>query len=417
MEKQSEHLEGAALEAVRAKLSATQGPCVIKLGVDVHSAQYVVVAQWEHATPRAAQRFLPQAFVPWVEGLLGAGHEVHVVYEACGFGYGLQRALVKAGARCLVIHPQRLDEVQCGVKTDPRDALTLCLRLGRYLDGNRHALAVIRVPSEEEEQRRHVHRMRESLVHHRTRLAAQGRGLLVNHGLPVPAHWWRGRGWNALGALVPAWLMARLEVFRPVLAALETQIAALSAELESAAPAGIPAGLGKLTTVIATREVCDWQRFENRRQIASYTGLCPGEYSSGKKRVQGSVTKHGNGRLRALLVELAWRMVRFQPGYPPVKARLHILGPGHRATGAARKKAITAVARHLAIALWRLFTGRATAAQLGLRLNTSDTAELGELSQSGDRSHPGGPTTHEVTPDGTPESTPESTQLTEGGLP
>ena len=86
MEKQLEHLEGAALEAVRAKLKATQGPCVIKLGVDVHSAQSVVVAQWDHATPRAAQRFLPQAFVPWVEGLLRVGHEVHVVYEACGFG-------------------------------------------------------------------------------------------------------------------------------------------------------------------------------------------------------------------------------------------------------------------------------------------------------------------------------------------
>ena len=57
METQLEHLEGAALEAVRAKRKATQGPCVIKLGVDVHSAQSVVVAQWDHATPRAAQRF------------------------------------------------------------------------------------------------------------------------------------------------------------------------------------------------------------------------------------------------------------------------------------------------------------------------------------------------------------------------
>ncbi|MEO6738768.1 MAG: IS110 family transposase [Chthoniobacteraceae bacterium] len=342
---------------------------MLKLGVDVHSGNYVVVAQWDHATPRAARRFLPQEFVPWVEGLRRAGHAVHAVDEACGFGDGLQRALEKAGAPCVVIHPQRLDEAQSGVKTDPRDALTLCLRLGRYLDGNKHALAVIRIPSEAEEQRRHAHRMRESLVHQRTRLAAQGRGLLVHHSFPAPAHWWRGRGWKAVCALIPAWLSARLEIFRPVLAALETQIAALSAELEAAAPAEIPAGIGKLTTVIATREVCDWQRFENRRQIASYTGLCPGEYSSGKKRIQGSVTKHGNGRLRARLVELAWRMVRFQPGYPPVKARLHLLGPGHRATGAARKKAITAVARHLAIALWRLHTGRATAAELGLRMN------------------------------------------------
>ena len=79
----------------------------------------------------------------------------------------------------------------------------------------------------------------------------------------------------------------------------------------------------------------------------------------------GSVTKHGNPRVRAALVELAWRMVRFQPNYPPVKKRLPILARGAKATGAARKKAIVAVARQLAIDLWRLNTGRASAEQLG----------------------------------------------------
>jgi transposase len=80
------------------------------------------------------------------------------------------------------------------------------------------------------------------------------------------------------------------------------------------------------------------------------------------------VTKHGNPRLRAALVECAWRMVRFQPQYPPVKKRLVILAKGARATGAQRKKAIVAVARHLAVDLWRVHTGRNTAAQLGLTI-------------------------------------------------
>jgi hypothetical protein len=96
------------------------------------------------------------------------------------------------------------------------------------------------------------------------------------------------------------------------------------------------------------------------------SGLCPGEHSSGSKRVLGSVTKHGNPRLRAALVELGWRPVRFQPQYPPVRKRLHILARGAKATGAARKKAIVAVARHLAVDLWRLHTGRCTAEELGL---------------------------------------------------
>ena len=97
----------------------------------------------------------------------------------------------------------------------------------------------------------------------------------------------------------------------------------------------------------------------------------------------GRVTKHGNPRLRAALVELAWRLVRFQPQYPPVKKRLALLAKGVKATGAARKKAIvcspillpplvpcaaaSAVARQLAVDLWRLHPGRGTAAQLDLR--------------------------------------------------
>ena len=138
--------------------------------------------------------------------------------------------------------------------------------------------------------------------------------------------------------------------------------------MKAAAPADVPVGVGKLTTVVMTREICSWERFSNRRAISSYTGLCPGEHSSGSKRIPGSVTKHGNPRLRAALVECAWRMVRFQPQYPPVKKRLSVLAKGARATGAQRKKAIVAVARHLAVDLWRVHTGRCTVDQLGLTI-------------------------------------------------
>ena len=124
---------------------------LIKIGLDVHSRFYVAVTQHDHAMPRPPQRFSPEAFVPWVHGLLQSA-EVHVVYESCGFGFGLHRALLAAGAHCYVISPQALDEGHTGVKTDGRDARTLCQRLGRYLHGNGHELAVIRVPSEVEDR-------------------------------------------------------------------------------------------------------------------------------------------------------------------------------------------------------------------------------------------------------------------------
>jgi hypothetical protein len=61
-----------------------------------------------------------------------------------------------------------------------------------------------------------------------------------------------------------------------------------------------------------------------------------------------------NPRVRAALVEAAWRLARFQPNYPPVRKWRRILAKGALATGAARKKAIVAVARQLAVDLWRL---------------------------------------------------------------
>ena len=80
------------------------------------------------------------------------------------------------------------------------------------------------------------------------------------------------------------------------------------------------------------------------------------------------MTKHGNPRLRAALVELAWRLVRFQPNYKPVRKWRETLCKGAFATGAARKKAIVAVARQLAVDLWRIRTGRVTPEQLGLSI-------------------------------------------------
>ncbi len=147
---------------------------------------------------------------------------------------------------------------------------------------------------------------------------------------------------------------------------MQEKIRALTAQLQAAAEPKQPRGLGLLSSVVMDREVGNWDRFKNRRQVGSYTGLCPGEYSSGDTRVQSCVTKHGNPRLRAALVETAWRLVRFQPDYRAVKKWRHLLAKGALTTSAARKKAIVAVARQLAVDLWRIRTGRVSAEELGL---------------------------------------------------
>ncbi len=96
--------------------------------------------------------------------------------------------------------------------------------------------------------------------------------------------------------------------------------------------------------------------------MASYTGLCPSEHSSGEKRKQGSISKHGNPRVRHQLVEAVWRVEIWQPTYPPLKKLREASGPRMR------KRAAVAVARRLAVDLWRIETGQCSAQKLGLTL-------------------------------------------------
>jgi transposase len=131
------------------------------------------------------------------------------------------------------------------------------------------------------------------------------------------------------------------------------------------APTPRPKGLGGLTHEIIEREVVDWKRFSNRRQIASYTGLCGGISSSGNTHRLLPITKHGNVRLRTALIELAWRLTVWQPQSKLVRKWWPILGAARRVPSAARKKAIVAMARQMAVDLWRWRTGRITPEQLG----------------------------------------------------
>lgn len=334
------------------------------LGIDMHQDFYVVVEQVGGSNPKPPQRFKKEAFVLWAAKLKSQGKQVHAVYEACGFGFTLQRQLSVLGIDCHVVCPQKLDEQNRRVKTDGLDAKALCLKLDRFVQGNRAAMARVRVPTEKEEQLRAIHRQREQLVKARKRLEAQGRSLMVNHGIEPVQQWWKGRAFARLR--VPTWMQELLATSQPILLALEQKIKTLTLQLQNAAEPNQPRGFGALTSVVIDREIGNWERFNNRRQIGSYTGLCPGEHSSGNTRLQSCVTKHGNPRLRAALVELAWRLVRFQPNYKPIVKWRATLAKGALATGAARKKAIVAVARQLAVDLWRIRTGRLQAQALGL---------------------------------------------------
>lgn len=339
----------------------------IKLGLDVHLDRYVVVRIVDGGTPQPPQRFQPTEFLLWVAKQLSLAEKVFTCYEAGPLGYVMHRKLEKMGATNYVVRPRDWDEYGKKVKTDKRDAKQLALHLDRYINGNHDTFCVVRVPTPEQEQQRSISRQRETFQREKQRLAAQGRSYALYYGEHLQGEWWGEAVWKTSKRQLPAIVVNLLEPQRRLIGALELELKARTKEVEAAAPEQLPVGLGKLTSQILEREVGDWKRFENRRQVGSYTGLCPSEDSSSTRRFQGSINKHGNRRLRPVLIECMWRLCAFQPEYRLVKKwRCELLNP--KTSRARRKKIIVAMARGFSVDWWRVRTGRCQAQELGLKL-------------------------------------------------
>jgi transposase len=298
---------------------SVQAPTVkaqaLKLGLDVHADRYVVVRQIDGNTPQPAQTFTPAAFLEWVKTQFALAERVYTCYEAGPFGYGLHRDLTALGATNYVVRPRDWDEYGKKVKTDRRDAHRLVVELDRYVAGNHDAVCVVRVPTPAQEQARSVSRARQSFQEEKQRLAAKGRSTALYYGHRLEGEWFAPALWKDLAATLPPHVQQLLAPLQRLIAAVEQELTALTGQMEAAAPADLPVGMGRLTSQILEREICDWHRFTNRRQVGSYTGMCPREDTSGERRFQGPINKHGNPRVRATLIELSWRLQQFQPNY------------------------------------------------------------------------------------------------------
>jgi transposase len=340
--------------------AAVTAAVIIKFGLDVHATQVTSCRQVDGRLPQPSRKLTAGEVLKMVGEHVKRGQVVYTCYEAGPCGYGLHRQLTALGATNYVVAPQRWDERGRRVKTDQRDARELCQRLDRYVRGNTDAFAVVRVPTVQEEQVRALCRQRGVVLKERQRCELRGHGLMLVHGYDAPRGWWEPGIWREVNAELPQWLREHLRRWQQQAVILQEQLDELTPRIEAlSAGRRVPKGLGALTCAILDSEIGDWTRFKNRRQPGSYGGLCPSEDSSGARRRQGSITKHGNPRIRHLLVEAVLRMLEWQPDYPPVN-RI-------RSTrGRARKRSIVAAARRLMVDLWRLRIGRVTPEQLKL---------------------------------------------------
>ena len=336
---------------------------VWKLGLDVELRAVAVAIQCGGGVIGPAAKWTREQLIEWVKEKSTRGEAVYTVYESCGFGYTLHEQLLCAGARSLVTTPMRLN-LERQRKNDRMDARELCVRLSRYLDGQQEELRPIRIPSRAEQRRRELGRQRKFWKKEVRRLENHGRALRIEHEHETLEAGWAGpRKWKRLAPQCSDFVREQLTPVMEQIRAAKVQLDRLSEQIEALVKQEqIPTGLGALTLSLMDAEVCDWKRFTQRKAVASYTGCCRSEHSSGPIQRFGAIDRHGNKHLRVLLVEAVWRLLRWQPGWHARQKYLMKLRHG------AKKKIAVALARQLAIDLWRWRTGRASAAELGWTL-------------------------------------------------
>lgn len=341
---------------------ADPGKGLLKVGMDVHLKQVTFVCQHGNQKAKSARQLPWTEVVERVRQWVAEGHHVVTVQESCGFGHAFHLALQEAGAHSLIVAPEALGRR----KTDRLDARALCQRLANYLHGQVDELRPIRVPAASEIRWRDLSRHREFLLEEIKALAARGAALYRQHThVELRSHWWGPRIFPKLKPALPAAIVDLLASYQTVLLQLDQLHQQTTAELTAPfVGQPLPLGLGLLCFATLQAEVCDWDRFNNRGQTGSFTGLTPGVQGSANPDDyrHGPIDRIGNGRIRRQLVEAVWRLINWQSEWhalKKVKARL-----GH--SKAIRKKTVIALARQLMIDLWRWQTGRTTLAKLGL---------------------------------------------------
>jgi transposase len=350
------------------------------VGLDVH-ARSVVACGLDRDTGEVMERRLcpdHREILDWIGGLPAP---VAVTYEAGPTGFGLARALAAAGVDCMVAAPSKLIRPAGDrVKTDARDAAHLArlLHLGQ--------IVAVRVPSVEQEAARDLVRSRDDCradlmrTRHRLSKLLLRQGIVYYGGEPwnvVHERWLRQQRFDTPGLMV-----AYQEAFDAMLVTrdrrdrLDAAIIAMAADspfTPVVTRLGCLRGISTLTAFALAVEIGDWQRFTGR-SIGAYLGLVPTESSSGSARVQGGLTKTGNGHARRLLVEAAWHHRKPYRLAVTLRRRQDAAGPAARARGNAanrrlhtrwqrfdaRKKrpvvANAAIARELAGWCWSLAT-------------------------------------------------------------
>lgn len=290
-------------------------------------------------------------------------------YEAGRDGFWVDRLLSELDVENVVVDAAsvKVNRRARRAKTDGIDVKDLLANLVRHARGEKDVWRVVRVPTQEQEDQRQLHRELERLKKERTQHRARIQSLLATQGVRPPklkpflTALDAAKLWN--GEPLPPGLKAQIEREHTRLRLVEEQMLAIrkeqrdqlkrasSPELQMIKMLTRLRAIGVDSAWILVMEFFAWREFSNRGQVAGAAGLVGTPYNSGSTQIEQGISKAGNPLVRTRMVELAWLWIRLQP-----HSELSQWFERRFARGGSRMRrvGIVAVARRLLVSLWHL---------------------------------------------------------------
>jgi len=292
-----------------------------------------------------------------MEKRFGGGEPMRVVIEAGTHSPWVSRLLAGMGHEVIVANPRKVRLISDNDgKDDPVDA-ELLARLGRV---DVRLLSPIEHRGEAAQADLAVIRARDALVAARTQLVNHVRGAVKSLGSRLEKSSARSFA-GKMGDQVPEALRAALEPVLEVIAEITNQIGGYDQQIRRCCQEKYPEtqlltavpGVGALTALGYVLTLEDPHRFAHSRSVGSFLGLRPGKDKSGQQDPELRITKAGSPLLRRLLVGSAQYLLGpFGPDTDLRRWGLKLAGRGRKN---AKKRAVVAVARKLAVLLHRLW--------------------------------------------------------------
>lgn len=322
---------------------------IVYMGIDVHKKTYCCVSICEgEIVKRDTLSAKPEGLLNYMKKFF-SGAKIKSAYEAGFSGFHLHRYLIENGIHNIIVHPASIEvSSRDRVKTDKRDALKIATQLSAQ------RLRGIYVPSLEQEAKRMISRLRSNFMKSRTRVGIQLKSLLFTQGLieetdttVISQKWITQKLLEIKKRTYPEDFYYSAKLYAEEWKHLTEKVKEIEERLKTQAETdkaihniyqSVP-GIGMIHGRQLANELGDMSQFQNEKQLFSYTGLTPSEYSSGEHIHQGHISRQGRSVLRKILVEASWVAIKIDPSLRAIYERI-----SHKKGG---KRAIVGIARRL----------------------------------------------------------------------